>query len=59
MTEPELCKSLGLDRDGLHQLANSARLPYSVTTSLGMMVRAEELPAWQCAARAWRGCCGD
>jgi hypothetical protein len=51
----DLSRLIGIPEDELVRMANQAHLPFSFSTNVGVWIRARDLPAWQTAARTYRG----
>jgi hypothetical protein len=51
INERELARILGIDADGLRELARTAQLPWKFTTARGLEIEAHERPAWQVALK--------
>jgi hypothetical protein len=51
INERGLARILGIDVDGVRELARTAQLPWKFTTARGLGIEAHELPAWQGALK--------
>jgi hypothetical protein len=51
----ELAVLLGVDEEGLRDIARGAGLPYDFSAAYGQMwINRDDFPSWQCAVARWR-----
>jgi hypothetical protein len=50
----DLARELNVPASSLQELAMTARLPFSISTMVGLWIRRADLPQWRNAAQRWR-----
>jgi hypothetical protein len=50
----DLARTLGVPVGDLQEIAQQTRVPFSMSTLVGLWIRRADLPAWHQAAQRWR-----